>query len=87
MPISPGDSNQLFHLIEIDDNGIGFEPHQADRIFQVFQRLHNRSTYAGTGIGLAIVKKVVENHNGFIQAVGRPGEGATFRLLLPASGG
>jgi len=53
----------------------------------VFQRLHNRSTYAGTGIGLAIVKKVVENHNGFIQAVGRPGEGATFRLLLPASGG
>ena len=87
MPISPGDANQLFHLIEIDDNGIGFEPHQADRIFQVFQRLHNRSTYAGTGIGLAIVKKVVENHNGLIQAVGRPGEGATFRLLLPASGG
>ncbi|MDB5242294.1 MAG: sensor signal transduction histidine kinase [Spirosoma sp.] len=84
MPVLPGDADRLFHLIEIEDNGIGFEAHQAERIFQVFQRLHNRSNYAGSGIGLAIVKKVVENHNGFIQAVGRPGEGATFRLLLPA---
>jgi len=82
--ISPGDADRLFHLIEIVDNGIGFDPHQAERIFQVFQRLHNRSEYQGTGIGLAIVKKVVENHSGHIQAVGRPGEGATFRILLPA---
>lgn len=84
MAIPPGDADRLFHLIEVDDNGIGFEPHQAERIFQVFQRLHNRSTYQGTGIGLAIVKKVVENHNGHIQAMGRPGEGAAFRILLPA---
>ena len=81
--IPPGDNGRLFHLIEITDNGIGFESHYAERIFQVFQRLHNRSNYSGTGIGLAIVKKVVENHNGHIQAVGRPGEGATFRILLP----
>ncbi|GAB3644231.1 hypothetical protein GCM10027423_48680 [Spirosoma arcticum] len=82
--IPPGDADRLFHLIEISDNGIGFEPYQAERIFHVFQRLHSRSDYQGTGIGLAIVKKVVENHNGHIQAVGRPGEGATFRILLPA---
>ncbi len=82
--VPPGDADRLFHLIEIADNGIGFEPHQAERIFQVFQRLHSRSEYQGTGIGLAIVKKVVENHHGHIQAVGRPGDGATFRILLPA---
>ena len=81
--IPPGDADRLFYLIEIADNGIGFEPHQAERIFQVFQRLHSRSNYEGTGIGLAIVRKVVENHSGHIQAVGRPGEGATFRILLP----
>lgn len=84
LTISPADDDRLFHLIEIADNGIGFEPHQAERIFQVFQRLHNRSEYQGTGIGLAIVKKVVENHSGYIQAVGQPGAGATFRILLPA---
>ncbi len=82
--ISPGDADRVFHLIEIADNGIGFEPHQAERIFQVFQRLHTRTDYQGTGIGLAIVKKVIENHNGHIQAVGQPGIGATFRILLPA---
>ena len=82
--IPPSDADRLFHLIEISDNGIGFEPYQAERIFHVFQRLHSRSDYQGTGIGLAIVKKVVENHSGHIQAVGRPGEGATFRILLPA---
>lgn len=84
MAMPPGDTARLFHLIEVADNGIGFEPHQAERIFQVFQRLHSRNDYPGTGIGLAIVKRVVENHNGHIQAVGRPGEGATFRILLPA---
>ncbi|MBC3790001.1 PAS domain-containing sensor histidine kinase [Spirosoma utsteinense] len=84
LSVQPGDADRLFHLIEITDNGIGFEPHQAERIFQVFQRLHNRSSYQGTGIGLAVVKKVVENHNGYIYAIGRPGEGATFQILLPA---
>ncbi|UFH56764.1 ATP-binding protein [Spirosoma sp. KNUC1025] len=77
------EADQLFHLIEVIDNGIGFDPNQAERIFQVFQRLHSRSEYQGTGIGLAIVQKVVENHNGYIAAEGRPGKGATFRVALP----
>jgi PAS domain S-box-containing protein len=85
LPIPPPENNQLFHAIELTDNGIGFDPHYAERIFQVFQRLHGRSEYQGTGIGLAIVQKVVENHKGHIAADGRPGEGATFRILLPSS--
>jgi PAS domain S-box-containing protein len=81
--LSPAIAERPFHLIEVADNGIGFDPHQAERIFQVFQRLHGRSEYQGTGIGLAIVQKVVENHQGYIIAEGRPGQGATFRMLLP----
>lgn len=69
--------------ITIQDNGIGFEPDQADRIFQVFQRLHGRSEFSGTGIGLAIVQKVIENHRGFIRATAEPGSGATFTLIVP----
>ncbi|GAB3997822.1 hypothetical protein GCM10028807_43860 [Spirosoma daeguense] len=84
IPVSSRDSNRAFHLIEITDNGIGFEPHQAGRIFQVFQRLHNKSDYTGTGIGLAIVQKVIDNHHGYVMAEGRPAEGATFRIWLPA---
>ncbi|GAB3042873.1 PAS domain-containing protein [Spirosoma pulveris] len=79
----PSDANRSFHLIEVTDNGIGFDQHQAERIFQVFQRLHGRSEYQGTGIGLAIVQKVIDNHQGHIFAEGRPGHGATFRILLP----
>lgn len=79
----PTDADRSFYLIEVTDNGIGFDPRQAERIFQVFQRLHSRSEYQGTGIGLAIVQKVVENHHGYISAEGRPGEGATFRVALP----
>lgn len=77
-------ADQPFHLIDVADNGIGFDPGHTERIFQVFQRLHSRSEYQGTGIGLAVVQKVVENHHGYIGAEGRPGEGATFRIALPA---
>jgi light-regulated signal transduction histidine kinase (bacteriophytochrome) len=70
-------------LVEIIDNGIGFEQQYAEKIFQVFQRLHGRSEYPGTGVGLAIVKKVVTNHNGYISAEAEPEKGATFRVLLP----
>lgn len=69
--------------IEIADNGIGFEQEFAQRIFQVFQRLHGKSEYPGTGIGLAICKKIVEHHKGTLYAEGRPGEGATFTIILP----
>jgi signal transduction histidine kinase len=69
--------------IVVEDNGIGFEPEYADRIFGVFQRLHGRADYEGTGIGLAICRRIVERHGGEILAEGRPGEGATFTIRLP----
>jgi PAS domain S-box-containing protein len=74
-----------YYRIEVRDNGIGFENEYAERIFEVFQRLHTRNEYEGTGIGLAICKKIVENHQGFITAKGEPGKGATFIIYLPVS--
>lgn len=68
----------------ISDNGVGFDSQYKDRIFEVFQRLHTNQQYAGTGIGLAIVKKIVDNHNGFITADGAINEGASFTIYLPA---
>lgn len=73
-----------FYLIEVKDNGIGFEPENAEKIFQVFQRLHNSSQFKGTGVGLSIARKVVENHKGFIMAESEPGKGSTFKVYLPA---
>ncbi|HEX9958650.1 MAG TPA: ATP-binding protein [Fibrella sp.] len=72
-----------YHRIDVTDNGIGFEEQYLTRIFQIFQRLHGKSTYAGTGIGLAICEKVVTNHGGAITASSRPGQGATFSVYLP----
>jgi light-regulated signal transduction histidine kinase (bacteriophytochrome) len=71
--------------ITVKDNGIGFEPHFSHRIFEVFQKLHSKEEYAGTGIGLAIVKKIVENHNGIITATGKLNNGATFDIYIPAN--
>lgn len=69
--------------LKVADNGIGFEQRYLDRIFQPFQRLHPRSEYQGTGMGLAICRKIVERHGGSITAQSRPGEGATFIVRLP----
>jgi signal transduction histidine kinase len=69
--------------IAIADNGIGFDQQHAKRIFEVFQRLHAKSEYSGTGIGLAICKKIAENHNGFITAEGKLGSGAVFNIYIP----
>ncbi|MET0944803.1 MAG: response regulator [Flavobacterium sp.] len=69
--------------ISFGDNGIGFEPQHSEKIFGVFQKLHGRDVYEGTGIGLAIVKKIVENHNGYIDAIGEPMQGATFNIYIP----
>lgn len=70
--------------ITVSDNGIGFEPKYQERIFEVFQRLHGKEKYAGTGIGLAIVKKIVDNHNGIITATSELNKGATFNIYIPA---
>lgn len=84
MPVAPDDEEKSFHRIVIADNGIGFEQQYADKIFNIFTRLHGNLEYKGTGVGLAIVKKVVENHKGYIAAQSEPGQGATFIVLLPA---
>ena len=69
----------------ISDNGIGFDPQYGQKIFEVFQRLHGKNEYSGTGIGLAIVKKIVENHNGIITAKGKINKGASFDIFIPAT--
>lgn len=69
--------------ISFQDNGIGFEPEHNEKVFGVFQKLHGRDIYEGTGIGLAIVKKIVENHNGYVNAVGEPMKGVTFNIYIP----
>lgn len=74
-------------VVEVQDNGIGFDPVFSERIFLIFERLHTRFDYPGTGIGLALCKRVVERHGGWIAAEGRPGEGATFRFAIPQHGG
>src|SRR5262249_7978091 len=69
--------------IKVQDNGIGFEEKYREKIFEVFQRLHGRSEYEGSGIGLSIVRKIVSRHGGTINAHGLPGEGATFEITIP----
>jgi light-regulated signal transduction histidine kinase (bacteriophytochrome) len=73
-----------YHKLEFRDNGIGFENEYAGKIFAIFQRLHGRSEYEGSGIGLAICKKIIEHHGGIIYATGIPDEGACFTIILPA---
>jgi len=80
------DASQNYYRISISDNGIGFPNKYAEKIFQPFQRLHGLQEYVGTGIGLTIVKKIVENHNGHIFASGTENEGATFEIFIPEVG-
>jgi signal transduction histidine kinase len=86
LPVDARPARQVsaYHRIDVVDNGIGFDGKYVDRIFQVFQRLHSKNEYAGTGIGLAICQKVVANHGGSITAQSQPGQGATFSVYLPA---
>jgi signal transduction histidine kinase len=78
---APNDAG-MFRLI-VEDNGIGFDEKYLDRIFAVFQRLHGRAEFEGTGIGLAICRKIAQRHGGDITAVSAPGRGSSFLVTLP----
>jgi two-component system CheB/CheR fusion protein len=75
--------NGPYCRINIKDNGIGFDEQYSNKIFTIFQRLHSRDKYEGTGIGLAITKKIIEKHNGLIATKSKEGRGTTFTIILP----
>lgn len=82
-PVLPKKINKMYYKFEIIDNGIGFEQQYAEKIFILFNRLHNKEEYTGTGIGLAICKKIVDNHKGYIYANSEPAKGSSFTIYLP----
>jgi PAS domain S-box-containing protein len=83
IPHINADPQKTFVKISFTDNGLGFEQQFAENIFILFKRLHQKNEYPGTGIGLSICKKIADNHSGYINALGKPGEGAIFSLFLP----
>jgi signal transduction histidine kinase len=87
--LNTSDSNDLIlncdhYHISVSDNGIGFDPKFNEKIFEIFQRLHHKNVYKGTGIGLTIARKIVENHNGIITATSKINKGAQFDIYIPA---
>jgi light-regulated signal transduction histidine kinase (bacteriophytochrome) len=82
-PDLPLVQGKVYIKINVEDNGIGFDEEFSERIFKIFQRLHGKAEYKGSGIGLAICKKIVDNHHGFIFANGKPNVGSNFTIILP----
>ncbi|MBZ4037602.1 PAS domain S-box protein [Flavobacterium sp. 17A] len=76
-------SPENYHIISVADNGIGMDSKYSERIFDMFQRLHERDQYGGNGIGLALCRRIIENHNGLINFSSNPGEGTTFWIYIP----
>ncbi|MFC7230491.1 ATP-binding protein [Saliphagus sp. GCM10025308] len=74
-------------LVSVRDEGVGIDPDETERIFEIFQRLHSEDEVSGTGIGLAVCKRIAERHDGDIRVDSEPGEGSTFSVTLPAAGG
>ena len=85
LPGNKFSGKKKFCHITVADNGIGFEPAYNEKIFELFHRLHDKDQYSGTGIGLSIVKRIVENHNGIITARGELDKGASFEIFIPVS--
>lgn len=82
-PTLPLRETKTYIKVLVEDNGIGFDEEFSERIFQIFQRLHGKAEYKGSGVGLAICKKIADNHYGFIFANSKPNEGASFTIILP----
>ncbi|MCR5862016.1 response regulator [Flavobacterium sp. J372] len=82
---SPAHASGKYCRITVKDNGIGFDEKYLDKIFVIFQSLNDRNMYEGTGIGLAIAKKIIEKHSGLITAMSEPGAGSTFKMILPVN--
>jgi light-regulated signal transduction histidine kinase (bacteriophytochrome) len=84
LPLLMGNPKSRYYKMSFSDNGIGFDPKHSDDIYKLFYRLHSKTDFSGTGVGLAICKVIVENHKGFIKAESTPNEGTTISFYLPA---
>jgi signal transduction histidine kinase len=80
----PDNTETYFH-IRLKDHGIGFDPDQAEKIFEVFKRLYTSRKYQGSGIGLALCRRIIQTHGGELFAESKPGEGSTFHIIIPQS--